>query len=67
MRSGVDIREQQPGRRTVIGRFLKEFLRVATVGRLRPAGNEILDCRYVGFCEMIFKARKPLKSGPRPA
>ena len=27
--------------------------------RLRAAGYEILDCRYVGFCEMIFKARKP--------
>jgi dolichol-phosphate mannosyltransferase len=27
--------------------------------RLRAGGYEILDCRYVGFCEMIFKARKP--------
>jgi len=27
--------------------------------RLRSAGYDILDCRYVGFCEMIFKARKP--------
>ncbi|HKW85775.1 MAG TPA: glycosyltransferase [Nitrospiraceae bacterium] len=33
--------------------------------RLRAAGYEILDCRYVGFCEMIVKARKPeaLKAG----
>jgi dolichol-phosphate mannosyltransferase len=31
--------------------------------RLRAAGYEVLDCRYVGFCEMIFKARKP--AGPR--
>jgi dolichol-phosphate mannosyltransferase len=35
--------------------------------RLRAAGYEILDCQYVGFCEMIFKARKPLTSGPRTA
>jgi len=28
-------------------------------GKLRAAGYEILDCRYVGFCEMIFKAKKP--------
>jgi hypothetical protein len=27
--------------------------------RLEAAGYEILDCRYVGRCEMIFKARKP--------
>ncbi len=26
--------------------------------RLRVAGFEVLDCRYVGFCEMIFKAQK---------
>jgi hypothetical protein len=31
--------------------------------RLRAAGFEILERRYVGFCEMIFKARKPR---PRP-
>src|SRR4029077_20153263 len=28
------------------------------VRRLHAADYEILDCRYVGFCEMIFKARK---------
>lgn len=22
-------------------------------------GYEVQDCQYVGFCEMIFKARKP--------
>ena len=32
--------------------------------RLRAAGYEILDCRYVGFCEMIFKARKPTAVAP---
>ncbi|MGD0950068.1 MAG: glycosyltransferase [Candidatus Binatia bacterium] len=26
--------------------------------RLRAAGYEVLDCRYVGYAEMIFKARK---------
>ena len=28
---------------------------------------DIVACQYVGFCEMIFKARKPLTSGPRTA
>jgi hypothetical protein len=27
--------------------------------KLRDSGFEILDCLYVGRCEMIFKARKP--------
>ena len=27
--------------------------------RLKEMGYEVLDCQYVGFCEMIFKARKP--------
>lgn len=35
------------------------FSREELAGRLRAAGYEILDCQYVGFCEMIFKARKP--------
>ena len=26
--------------------------------RLRQSGYDVLDCRYVGFCEMIFKARR---------
>jgi hypothetical protein len=33
-------------------------MRVLILGLL-TAGYEVLDCRYVGFCEMIFKARKP--------
>ena len=28
--------------------------------RLRAAGYDVVECRYVGSCEMIFKARKPL-------
>lgn len=43
---------------------ITHFTREALGGRLRAAGYEILDCRYVGFCEMIFKARKPGPSGP---
>ena len=27
--------------------------------RLKESGYDVLDCQYVGFCEMIFKARKP--------
>lgn len=27
--------------------------------RLREMGYEVQDCEYVGFCEMIFRARKP--------
>ncbi len=45
------------------GAYAKEhithFTREEVARRLRAAGYEILDCRYVGFCEMIFKARKP--------
>lgn len=40
------------------------FTREELSTRLRVAGFEILDCRYVGFCEMIFKARKPVALKP---
>jgi len=36
------------------------FTRDGLAQALRALDLEILDCRYVGFCEMIFKARKPL-------
>jgi len=39
---------------------ITHFTREDLAGRLQADGYEILDCRYVGFCEMIFKARKPL-------
>lgn len=39
---------------------ITHFTREDLAGRLQANGYEILDCRYVGFCEMIFKARKPL-------
>jgi len=38
---------------------ITHFTREALTARLQAAGYEILDCRYVGFCEMIFKTRKP--------
>ncbi len=41
---------------------ITQFTRKELSGRLQAAGYEILDCRYVGFCEMIFKARKPRTS-----
>ena len=60
-----------PGRKILVGAYAHEhithYTREEVARRLRAAGYGILDCRYVGFCEMIFKARKPLTSGPRPA
>jgi hypothetical protein len=41
---------------------ITHFTHAKLAERLRFGGYEILDCRYVGFCEMIFKARKPLGS-----
>jgi SAM-dependent methyltransferase len=38
---------------------ITHFTRKEVTDRLQAAGYDILDCRYVGFCEMIFKARKP--------
>ncbi len=38
---------------------ITHFTRKEVTDRLRSAGYNILECRYVGFCEMIFKARKP--------
>ena len=38
---------------------ITHFTRRQLAERLQAAGYEILDCRYVGYCEMIFKARKP--------
>jgi SAM-dependent methyltransferase len=35
------------------------FTHASLAGALRRLGFEILECRYVGGCEMIFKARKP--------
>ena len=38
---------------------ITHYTREGLTARLRAAGYEVLECRYVGFCEMIFKARKP--------
>jgi ubiquinone/menaquinone biosynthesis C-methylase UbiE len=38
---------------------ITHFTRASLAARLRGMGFEVLDCQYVGFCEMIFKARKP--------
>jgi dolichol-phosphate mannosyltransferase len=46
---------------------ITHFTRSDLAERLRSGGYEILDCRYVGFCEMIFKARKPPISDPSRA
>jgi hypothetical protein len=43
---------------------ITHYTRAGLEGRLRAAGYEVLDCRYVGFCEMIFKARKPPAARP---
>jgi len=57
--------------RVVLGAYAHEhithFTREEVARRLRAEGYEILDCQYVRFCEMIFKVRKPLASGPRRA
>jgi SAM-dependent methyltransferase len=43
---------------------ITHFTRKDLAERLRAAGFEILACQYVGFCEMIFNARKPVVSKP---
>jgi len=57
--------------RLLPGAYAKEhithFTREELARRLRAAGYEVLDCRYVGFSEMIFKARKPAAAGAQPA
>jgi dolichol-phosphate mannosyltransferase len=37
---------------------ITRFTRRTLHQRLVESGFEVLDCRYVGYCEMIFKARK---------
>jgi dolichol-phosphate mannosyltransferase len=43
---------------------ITHFTREELARRLRAAGFEILACQYVGFCEMIFNARKTVVSKP---
>ena len=42
---------------------ITHFTRADLAARLRAAGYEHVECQYVGWCEMIFKARKPLVPG----
>jgi dolichol-phosphate mannosyltransferase len=37
---------------------ITHFSRQELARRIQALGCEILECRYVGFCEMIFRARK---------
>jgi dolichol-phosphate mannosyltransferase len=41
---------------------ITRYTAAALTKRLREGGYDVLDCQYVGFCEMIFKARKPALS-----
>lgn len=45
---------------------ITHYTRASLEARLRSRSLEILDCRYVGACEMIFKTRKPVPSGTVP-
>lgn len=45
---------------------ITHFTQEELAGCLRTLGFEILDCRYVGLCEMIFKARKQAAPTPCP-
>lgn len=38
---------------------ITHYTAAGLAARLKEMGYEVLDCQYVGFCEMIFKARKP--------
>jgi dolichol-phosphate mannosyltransferase len=38
---------------------ITRYTRKELSARLHAAGYEVLECRYVGLCEMIFQARKP--------
>jgi hypothetical protein len=38
---------------------ITRYTRECLASLIRARGFEVLDCRYVGFSEMIFKARKP--------
>ncbi len=46
---------------------ITHFTREGLKAELESLGFEVLACRYVGFCEMVFKARKPVSQEQRPA
>jgi hypothetical protein len=39
---------------------ITHYTRQSLAELIRANGFEVLDCQYVGFSEMIFKARKPV-------
>jgi SAM-dependent methyltransferase len=41
------------------GDHITHYQRKSLERRMRDYGYDVLDCRYVGGCEMIFKLRKP--------
>jgi dolichol-phosphate mannosyltransferase len=47
---------------------ITHYSRAGLAERLRAYGYSIQDLRYVGFCEMIFRARRPVvePAGPAP-
>ena len=46
---------------------ITHFTREGLTAELESFGFEVLACRYVGFCEMVFKARKPVSQEQHPA
>ena len=43
---------------------ITHYTRQSLAELIRASGFEVLDCQYVGYSEMIFKARKPAHSVP---
>lgn len=46
---------------------ITHFTQASLASRLRELGYTIHDLRYVGFCEMIFRATRPREAAPDPA
>jgi ubiquinone/menaquinone biosynthesis C-methylase UbiE len=43
---------------------ITHYTRQSLAELIKAGGFEVLDCKYVGYSEMIFKARKPVKGIP---
>ena len=41
---------------------ITHFTRASLLAKIREAGFDVLAYRYVGFCELIVQAKKPLKA-----
>ena len=46
---------------------ITHYTRESLARLIKAHGFEVLDCKYVGYSEMIFKARKPANAAPKPA